>query len=158
MMSPRIAGAIVVALLVTTASPARAQLSTTAAIIAGSVFGAVDVFFVAYDLTMSERDKPPSRGMVFTELPVMTLQIATGISMVAIALQPDQRLATIGVDRSLYLPLGAILATVAAPLFAHAVRHSTARTGSGMHALRLAPTQIGDARAGGPGLVLSGVF
>ena len=164
MKAPRRARTLVVALALLGAlsiAPRAARAQTyqrTTAIVAGSVFGAVDLFFIGYDLAMSERGKRPSQTLVWIELPAMTLQIATGISMVATALQPDSRLATIGVERELYLPIGAVLATVAAPLLAHAVRYSLDRGGSGMHAIHLVPTRVGDARASGPGLVLAGRF
>lgn len=170
-MNPRTAAPLgLAALLVTTigSSAARADTTyqTTTAIVAASVFAAADVVFASYALTMSERGRAPARAMVITELTVMTLQIATGISMIATALQPDDRLVRLGIERDLYLPVGAVLVTIAAPLFAHAVRHGVDRVGSGMHASAVGlrrlplvlPARIGDARSGGPGIVLAGSF
>jgi hypothetical protein len=158
----RRAGAL--ALLATTCaalSPTEARAEsyqTTTAIVAGSVFGAVDLFFISYDLVKAEQGRSPGRTAVYLELMSTTLQLASGLSMVAMALQSDQRLQTLGVDRDLYLPVGAVLATVAVPLLAHGFRNSSDRQGTGMHALRIVPARVGDAHASGPGLMLAGVF
>jgi len=141
------------------AAPARADTWQNGwAIGAGAVLGAADVFFIAYDLTLAERNKSPPRSAVIVELSVMTLQLAVGLSMFATGLQSDQRLDSLGIGRDVYLPLGAVLAVVAAPLLAHSVRHSIERVGGGMHTLNLVPLRVGDQRASGPGLALVGRF
>jgi hypothetical protein len=160
MKPARLAGLLVASLVITLgARDARAQsYQTSTAIASGAVFGAVDLALFAYDLAMAERNKEPSRTVVWLEVAASTLQLGVGISMLAVALQSDDRVASQGIDRDLYIPVGALLTTVAVPLFVHGVRHGTARTGGGMHTLRVVPTRVGDVRAGGPGLVLAGRF
>jgi hypothetical protein len=153
-----VAGALLLGWLGPAGRAEAQEFQKITAITAGAVFGAVDVFFIAYDLTLAERNVAPSRTMALVEVTVTTLQLASGISMFLTGLQPDSRLAAIGVDRDLYLPIGGLLAVMAAPLFAHGTRHATTRVGGGMHTLRVVPTRVGDAHAGGPGLVLAGVF